>query len=363
MGNEVAGVRPGPGAWVVHDRAGLDALAPGWATLQSHLDSPAQSLAWTRACADAFAGEDRLAVVGVGPRDAPRALAPLVYRPGTPGCIELLGVRQTYEPSDLLYASEEGLHELVAALVQSGTPLLLRRLVHDSPAATALQRAYRWRGVVHAQPAGSCPFIPLDSSWCEPEQHFNRHQRTNFRRAWNLAREAGELSFEVLSPTPETLARPWQEALDVEDACWKSRSGTSLKANAALGGFFERWAREAAAAGTLRLAFLRVNGAPVGVHVSEVQGGRYWTLKVGYDERFAAFSPGALLNLHVLAWAAAQGLRSFEFFGFAAEWTRRWTRLERPCVSLRIYPAGVRGLAAFGRDVAAKARRKLTSTA
>ena len=89
------------------------------------------------------------------------------------------------------------------------------------------------------------------------------------------------------------------------------------------------------------------------------QDRRFWLLKSGYDESFARCSPGALLVLETVRHAAAQGLRSYEFLGAVEPWTRVWTQHERPHVSLRAYPAGVRGMAALAVDVAGVVRRRL----
>ncbi len=362
MANELVGGRGAGREWVIRDAATLASVSrlPAWQRLPSQLGSPAQSPHWLRACAESFEGPG-LNVVGVGPVEAPWAVAPLERHGGMPEWLELLGVTQTYEPGDFLFESGEALEALLAKLVEAGTPLLLRRLPAEGEATRALQRVFRKRAMLRLTPAGSCPTIELDESWLEPERHLSRHRRTDLRRSKRLAEQRGGLSFEVLSPGPDTLAEPWRAVLEVENACWKARSGTSLKANAERGHFFERWARYAAEAGTLRIAILRIGGVPAAVQLAEERDGRYWTLKIGYDESFAACSPGNLMTWYVLAWAAAKGLRSFEFLGFAAEWTRRWTPLERACVAMRVYPVGARGLAAFGRDAVEVARRKLAA--
>ena len=81
---------------------------------------------------------------------------------------------------------------------------------------------------------------------------------------------------------------------------------------------------------------------------------------MGYDEAFSACSPGLLLMRDTIRYAAQAGLASYEFLGRAEAWTRVWTAEERQTVSLRIYPYGVRGLAALALDAACAlaARRK-----
>ena len=82
-------------------------------------------------------------------------------------------------------------------------------------------------------------------------------------------------------------------------------------------------------------------------------GERFWSFKVGYDEAFTHFSPGILLYLHLVARSAAPGLRSFELLGFPDEPHKQmWRPVERPCVTLRAYPYGPRGLVLLGSDAA-----------
>ncbi len=363
MRNQWSAISSRGSGWVANTPAALDALADGWTELNSHLCSPVQSLAWVRAASDTLlAGTGaQLSVVGVGPVDRPLALAPLSFHAGRPGWLELLSVQQTYEPGDFLYRSPEALDALVEHLGELGSPLLFRRLYADAPLTSALLRRFRRRGLVHAQPAGACPFIELDESWREPERHFPRKRRTDFRRSRRLAEEAGPVTYEILSPTPDALDMPLADALAVENASWKGRNGSSLLQSPHRRLFFERWARASAAEGALRLSFIRIGGKPAAMELGEERGGRYWTLKIGYDEAFSACSPGTLLALHVMGWAAAKGLRSYELMGFSADWTRRWTERERACLSVRIYPVGVRGLAALGRDVAESALRRVTT--
>jgi CelD/BcsL family acetyltransferase involved in cellulose biosynthesis len=92
------------------------------------------------------------------------------------------------------------------------------------------------------------------------------------------------------------------------------------------------------------------------VAIEESRG--LWLLKVGYDQRFAAASPGMLLLRDSIRYAAEAGLSTYEFLGSAESWTRVWTATERPCISLRVYPLGARGLAALTVDLAARGYHK-----
>jgi hypothetical protein len=53
--------------------------------------------------------------------------------------------------------------------------------------------------------------------------------------------------------------------------------------------------------------------------------------------------------------AVAEGLETYELLGTVQPWIQVWTELERPCVSLRYYPANVGGRLALAADLIGKA--------
>ena len=156
---------------------------------------------------------------------------------------------------------------------------------------------------------------------------------------------------EVLSPTPTDLGRLLREAFAVEAAGWKGRAGTALACDPVRQAFFRRYADAACRRGMLRIGFLRIGDIPVAMQLGVEWGGRFWLLKIGYDEGFSRCSPGLLLMVEMVRLAAGRGLSSYELLGVSEPWTRMWTKRERPCVSLRAYPANGTGLAAFASDL------------
>jgi hypothetical protein len=65
----------------------------------------------------------------------------------------------------------------------------------------------------------------------------------------------------------------------------------------------------------------------------------------------------------MLARAAALGLRSFELLGVLEPSSQMWSPVERPCVTLRAYPYGPRGLIPRGSDAARLALSRLRKLA
>jgi CelD/BcsL family acetyltransferase involved in cellulose biosynthesis len=337
----------------------LDQLAGVWDSLAATSASPMQQYIWARACTEAFDSDGRLSMVAVGSAAHPVALAPLVNRGRMVSRLEMLGVRELYEPMDFLYADPSHLPALANALAEMGAVLYLGRLPADSPVIAALRKAYRLRGWVHTLPAASYPYIALNADWMEPERQFNAGRRSDFRRAQRHADKMGSVSYEVTYPTPAELDTLLEEAYAVESAGWKADKGTALKVDPALGAFYRRYAAAACEKGILRLFFFRIDGRAVAMQLAVECFDRFWLLKIGYDERFSRCSPGTLLMLHTLKYAAERGLGSYEFLGLAESWTSNWTQTLRPSISLRAYPLRWQGIATLIGDLTRLAWIKL----
>jgi hypothetical protein len=315
-------------------------------------------LGWVHACAERFAGPSELNVFVVGDPCQPSAVAPLVVRQCGLPHLELLGVSELHEPMDLIYRHAADCERLAGALASSGLPVFLPRLMADSPTVDAMTQAWD-AGVVIRGPAPGCPYIRLDAQWAQDDPPLNAGRRSDLRRARRHAERMGPVRFQIVAPTPAELEPLLNEVLQVEACGWKSRRGTALASDQERSQFFCGYAKAAAAAGILRLCFLRIGDRAAAVQFAVECESRFWLLKIGYDESFARSSPGLLLLAETVRYAAQHGLETYEFLGVPEPWIRVWTEHVRPCVSLRAYPSRRAGLTAMASEVAQAGRRRL----
>jgi hypothetical protein len=346
-------------ALIIRDRAGFERLAAGWDALAARAGSPIQQHLWARTYAETFNAFGRIEVICVGSPAQPAAIAPLVEVADVPPRLEMLGVRDLHEPVDFLYSDPRALEALAKAVALTREPLRLDRIPADSPFIAALKSAYgRW-GWVRVVAGDACPSIILHPGWANAESQFDASRRADFRRARRHAERMGAIDFEVHAPPVGELGPLLEQAYRVEAAGWKGASGSALALDSAHGQFYRRYAAEACRRGMLRLCFLRIGGEPAAMQIALECGERFWLLKIGHDERYARCSPGTLLTLHTLQYAATRGLRSYEFLGHEEAWTRKWTSTSRPRVYLRTYPPTARGLGALAMDVCRMAWRRV----
>lgn len=337
----------------------VDALDDAWRQLEPHTASPLGHFNWVRAALRAFEENTQPHIVAVSHEGRLRALAPLVsIRVRGIRRLKLAGVRELHEPADLLWDDAAALRRLVVSIARRGAPLALDRIPVDSAAIGELRRCYRWRAIVLTRPRQSCPYIELDESWVEPESHLNAGRRSDLRRARRRAEQLGPVTTEIHTPSLKELSYLVDTALAVEARSWKGETGTALIHDPHRAAFYRRYFEAACVDGTLRICFLRIGDHVAASQVAVEESGGFWLLKVGYDQRFAASSPGMLLLRETIRYAAEAGLKTYEFLGTAESWTRAWTTTERQCISLRVYPLGLRGMSALAVDLAAGGYKK-----
>lgn len=353
-----AGVQADYAVSVIHDRDDLADLTDAWQALGTQAGGPIEHHEWAAAILETARELDSPSVVAVNSGEQLVALAALEIK-------RLAGVRRQLmlgeswhrEPMDLLARDEVALQHLAHALAKTRWPYVLGRLPAESNSVLALRAAFAGRAKIIERPQAATPFIPLDASWKQPEQHLNSGRRSDLRRAQRRAEKLGSVKAEVLSPAPHEVSDLLDEAFEVEARSWKGREGTALACDPLDAAFCRAYALGASRTGILRICRLQIDAQTVAVQIAMQQAGAFWLLKIGYDAEFAACSPGMLMLREAIAHAARAGLRSFEFLGQSESWIETWTSHKRQCVALRIYPYNLHGAAALAADGAVMAGR------
>lgn len=329
-----------PPTRLAHNVQTLAELEDAWERLAAPHGYPTVAHDWVCAAADTIAGS-RLSVVVAGDTERPQGAAALVRARG--GALELISARQLGEPIDAVYDGERGVRALAQCLVRLGRPLHFGRLVPGSALPAALSEELAGRGVTRIQQLPGTPTIQLDPARPDPEAQVGSRRRSDLRRALRRAEQTGPVEAEVLAPSPDDVDALLGTTLALEAASWKRAAGTAVLSDPMRRAFFEAWAARAAARGELRVALLRIGGTPAAMQLACARGDAYWVLKIGYDDRFARASPGVLLLVETLRWAARAGLQRYELLGTPEEWTRVWgATTERPTIRVLAIPASWR---------------------
>lgn len=131
-------------------------------------------------------------------------------------------------------------------------------------------------------------------------QAVNGKKRKEYRRQNARLSEQGELAFERHS-CDAGLADWIDQFLALEQQGWKGRAGSALACAEETEQMFREALTEAAARGLLERLALRLDGKPVAMLANFLTPPGAYSFKTAFDEDYARFSPGVLLQLENLA--------------------------------------------------------------
>jgi hypothetical protein len=139
-----------------------------------------------------------------------------------------------------------------------------------------------------------------DAYW---DESVRAKKRKELRRQWARLNEQGVLTTDQLSTATHAAAvDDWvDEFLKLEASGWKGANGSSLSSNADTDGFFRAAMCAAQASGQLEITALRIDGRAIAMLITLFSGQAGFSFKTAFDEDFARFSPGVLLQRESLA--------------------------------------------------------------
>lgn len=131
------------------------------------------------------------------------------------------------------------------------------------------------------------------------EANIRKKKRKEIGRLKSRLAELGAVSCERLSADDDiTLWR--NDFLDLESSGWKGRSGSALAADKATNDFFCALLGAARAQDRLEILRLSLDGKPIAMLVNFITAPGSFSFKIAFDEEYARFSPGVLIQLENL---------------------------------------------------------------
>lgn len=171
---------------------------------------------------------------------------------------------------------------------------VLNDVLNARPAATVMQED-------RALLAGADnPQTYLDAS-------LSAKKRKELRRQHRRLAETGELKIRR-QRNPANVPAWTQQFLELERGGWKGQSGSALACQPETANLFREALAGAARAGRLDLLDLTLDGKPIAMLASFVCPPGAFSYKTAFDESFARFSPGVLLQLENIALLSAENL-------------------------------------------------------
>ena len=151
-------------------------------------------------------------------------------------------------------------------------------------------------------------FRPAETADAYVQQFVSKSTRKNFRRMLRRLEAEGVVTWEASNRTSD-FQKLADAFLRIESSGWKGRAGTALASHAATRDYYLELIERSAALGKARFLSLNLDGHPIAM-LSDLQSGDIvYSYKTAYDEAFASFSPGQLVEVKNIEYLQRDGIR------------------------------------------------------
>jgi CelD/BcsL family acetyltransferase involved in cellulose biosynthesis len=167
----------------------------------------------------------------------------------------------------------------------------------DGPLYRALQSVLadqgRLAGLVHREERAMLASSQTPQAYFE--ENLSGKKRKELRRQSARLAELGEVKFERRRDD-HRLARWAEDFLSLEHSGWKGTAGSALASHQATARLFKEALSGAAALGKLERLTLTLNDEPIAMLVNFLTAPGAYSYKTAFDERYARYSPGVLVQ-------------------------------------------------------------------
>jgi hypothetical protein len=143
---------------------------------------------------------------------------------------------------------------------------------------------------------GRALFRPAADARTFLDESVPQKKRKELRRLERRLGELGRVEYDSLTPT-STVEKWIDEFLQLEASGWKGRTGSALGTVEAVRSFFTSAAMGAYRRGRLMMLALRLDGQAIAMKCNFVGSAGGYSVRIAFDEAFARYSPGVLLEL------------------------------------------------------------------
>jgi hypothetical protein len=272
---------------------------------------------------------------------------------------EIMGVSKLSEPGGLIYTDKESLNQLCQSILSKGTPTLLGKLPADDLSIEIFEQLSKKQGLLFKIFNTGSPYIEIKSNWEDYFQKLSSRRRQDFRRARRRLSDLGDVSVDFLYPNHQNLDQLLEEAFRVEQANWKGQNGSAINCRPDLKRFFTAYSRNLCDSRKLLISALRLDNEMIAVQLLVEHTDRWWILKIGFDERWAKFSPGMQLMFETIKEAFTRELVAIELLGTEEQWINIWPHKTHQFTTLVYFPFNLVGIAAFCAEASSKVLTRL----
>lgn len=337
---------------IIQNKQELLEIEKGWDKLAKKFSHPFFSFNWYYSAISSFYNsEDVYILVTYDGKDI-TGIAPLIkYGKNKISHLEIAGYTSHFEPCSLLYKDDKSKNYLLSCLLSLNVPILLHRIPEKYHLYDDLKKNSNFYTFIISRKGSKSGVVKVKEEWSQRYNQFSSRRRYQFRRIRKKISEYGEIKFEIVTPNIDQFNKYFDELLRIEGSGWKGQENTALKYEPTLQKFYKKYAINACETNSLRFFILYLSDKIIAISMCVEEYKSLWELKIGYDDKWAKYSPGSQLTFEKMRYTYQNNLKSYEFLGSLDNWQLFWVNEVRKYEFVSIYPSNIRGFFKFSADV------------
>ena len=132
---------------------------------------------------------------------------------------------------------------------------------------------------------------------------------------------------------------PW--IFIIGKSSWKNKIGKSISSTEENKKFFSNLTATANTKGWLYVWMMKANGHPIAFEYDLQYRGRVHALRSEFNEEYASYSPGAVLESYIIRDVFLNGCKEYDMGGGADEYKKHWTTNIRQHVNIFVFNKGL----------------------
>lgn len=270
------------------------------------------------------------------------AIAPLaITKIGITHFYKIIGIRELYEPSSILYKDSDSLAALLEYVANLKYSTVLERISSSSKLA-----AFEFRNIgciSYIRNSACSYFLKTDATFENISKKMRKSRLQDINRKRRKLASLGETNFRAIDVTKSNFDEYFSIAVDIEARGWKGAESSAMSENQLLYNFFRSYCHKMASLNKLIIFLLYVDNNPIAMHIAINHADRLWILKLGHDSEYSKFSPGILLASYTIEYACKGSYSQYEFLGSGEHWQETWPVQTHEYVTIFIFPVRFSG--------------------
>jgi hypothetical protein len=186
------------------------------------------------------------------------------------------------------------------------------------------------------KPSLRSPFLKVEEEWDIFYKNTSQKFKKRHRSINNRIRRVGDISI-IQVTNLQDVESNIAAVFKIGQSCWKNKIRKAISSTKECRDFFSKLASIMSAKGWLSLWILKVNQEPLAFEYQLHYKDSVHCLRSEFNGKYAEFSPGAVLDGHIVQNIFQSGIREYDMGGSADEYKKHWTSDTYDHVSILIF--------------------------